>query len=41
MSLLTVLAAIRIIVYVIGQQLVGSALSGKRVVVLPARQPAS
>jgi hypothetical protein len=36
MSLLTVLVAIGIIVYVIGQQLVGSALSGKRVVVLPA-----
>lgn len=36
MSPLTVLAAIGIIVYVIGQQLVGSALSGKRVVVLPA-----
>jgi len=36
MSLLTVLAAIGIIVYVIGQQLVGSALRGKRVVVLPA-----
>jgi hypothetical protein len=35
MSLLTVLAAIGIVVYVIGQQLVGSALSGKRVVVLP------
>ncbi|MGA2929202.1 MAG: hypothetical protein ABSG43_25070 [Solirubrobacteraceae bacterium] len=36
MSLLTVLAVIGIIVYVIGQQLVGSALSGKRLVVLPA-----
>jgi hypothetical protein len=36
MALLTVLAAIGIVVYVIGQQLVGSALSGKRVVVLPA-----
>jgi hypothetical protein len=36
MSLLTVLAAIGIIVYIIGQQLVGSALSGKRVVLLPA-----
>ena len=35
MSLLTVLAAIGIIVYVIGQQLVGSPLQGKRVVVLP------
>jgi hypothetical protein len=36
MSPLTVLVAIGIIVYVIGQQLVGGALSGKRVVVLPA-----
>jgi hypothetical protein len=36
MSPLTVLVAVGIIVYVIGQQLVGSALSGKRVVVLPA-----
>lgn len=36
MSLLTVLVAVGIIVYVIGQQLAGSALSGKRVVVLPA-----
>jgi hypothetical protein len=36
MSPLTVLLAIGIIVYVIGQQLVGSALSGKRTVVLPA-----
>jgi hypothetical protein len=36
MSLLTVLAAIGIIVFVIGQQLVGSALRGKRVIVLPA-----
>lgn len=36
MSVLTVLVAIGIIVYVIGQQLVGSALRGKRVVVLPA-----
>jgi hypothetical protein len=35
MSPLTVLVAIGIIVYVIGQQLVGGALSGKRVVVLP------
>ena len=36
MTPLTVLVAIGIIVYVIGQQLVGSALSGKRLVVLPA-----
>jgi hypothetical protein len=36
MSPLTVLVAIGIIVYVIGQQLVGGALSGKRFVVLPA-----
>jgi hypothetical protein len=36
MSLLTVALAIGIIVYVIGQQVVGTALSGKRVVVLPA-----
>lgn len=36
MSVLTVLVVIGIIVYVIGQQLVGSALSGKRLVVLPA-----
>lgn len=36
MSLLTVLVAIGVIVYVIGQQVAGSALSGKRVVVLPA-----
>ena len=36
MSLLTVLAVIGIIVYVVGQQLAGSALSGKRLVVLPA-----
>ena len=36
MSLLTVLAAIGIVVYVIGQQLAGTALSGKRLVVLPA-----
>jgi hypothetical protein len=35
MSVLTVLAVIGIIVYVVGQQLVGSALSGKRLVVLP------
>jgi hypothetical protein len=36
MSLLTVLAVIGIVVYVIGKQLVGSAVSGKRLVVLPA-----
>jgi hypothetical protein len=36
MSPLTVLVALAIIVYVIGQQLVGGALRGKRVVVLPA-----
>lgn len=36
MSPLTVLVAIGIIVYVIGQQVVGSALKGKRLVVLPA-----
>jgi hypothetical protein len=36
MSVVTVLAVIGIIVYVIGQQLVGGALSGKRLVVLPA-----
>ena len=36
MSALTVLAAIGIVVYVVGQQVVGSALRGKRVVVLPA-----
>jgi hypothetical protein len=36
MSLLTVLAAIGILVSVIGQQLVGGALRGKRLVVLPA-----
>jgi hypothetical protein len=36
MSLLTVLVAIAIIVWVIGQQLAGSALRGRRVVVLPA-----
>ncbi len=35
MSLLTVVAIIGIVVYVIGQQLVGSAVSGKRLVVLP------
>lgn len=36
MSLLTVVAALGIIVYVIGQQVVGSAVSGKRLIVLPA-----
>lgn len=36
MSVLTLLAAIAIIVFVAGQQLVGSTLRGKRVVVLPA-----
>jgi hypothetical protein len=36
MSLLTVALAIGIIVYVIGQQVVETALRGKRVVVLPA-----
>jgi hypothetical protein len=36
MSLLTVLAVIGIIVYVVGQQVVGSPVSGKRLVVLPA-----
>ncbi|HXN38765.1 MAG TPA: hypothetical protein VN892_12065 [Solirubrobacteraceae bacterium] len=36
MSFLTVLVAIGIIVYVIGQQLLGSSLRGKRLVVLPA-----
>ncbi len=36
MSLLTVLVVIGVVVYVIGQQLAGSALSGKRLVVLPA-----
>jgi hypothetical protein len=36
MSLLTVLVAIGIVVYLIGQQLAGSPLQGKRVVVLPA-----
>jgi hypothetical protein len=36
MSFLTVLVALAIIVFVIGQQLVGSALRGKRVVMLPA-----
>ena len=36
MSVLTVLAVIGIVVYVIGQQLAGSPLSGKRLIVLPA-----
>ncbi len=36
MSVLTVFAAIGIIVYVIGRQLIGSSVSGKRLVVLPA-----
>jgi len=36
MSPLTAFVAIGIIVYVVGQQLVGSALSGKRLLVLPA-----
>ena len=36
MSVLTVLAVIAIVVYVIGQQLAGSPLSGKRLIVLPA-----
>jgi hypothetical protein len=36
MSLLTMLAAIGILVFVIGQQLVGGALRGKRLIVLPA-----
>jgi hypothetical protein len=35
MSPLTVLVAIGIVVYVIGQQVVGSSISGKRLVVLP------
>ena len=35
MSPLTVLAAIGIVVFVIGQQVVGSSVSGKRLVVLP------
>ena len=35
MSPLTVLVAIGIVVYVIGQQVVGSSVSGKRLVVLP------
>ncbi|HTW43598.1 MAG TPA: hypothetical protein VMD79_14930 [Solirubrobacteraceae bacterium] len=36
MSLLTVLVVVGIIVFAIGQQVLGSALSGKRLVVLPA-----
>ena len=36
MSPLTVLAAIGVIVYVIGQQVIGSAVRGKRLIVLPA-----
>ncbi|HEX3617845.1 MAG TPA: hypothetical protein VHU61_14995 [Solirubrobacteraceae bacterium] len=36
MSVLTVLAAIGIIVYVTGRQVVGSSVTGKRLVVLPA-----
>jgi hypothetical protein len=36
MSLLTVLAVIGIVVYVVGQQFVGGALSGRRLIVLPA-----
>lgn len=36
MSPLTALVAIGIVVYVIGQQVVGSSISGKRLVVLPA-----
>jgi hypothetical protein len=36
MSLLTVLAAMGILVFVIGQQVVGSALRGKRLILLPA-----
>jgi hypothetical protein len=36
MSVLTVLAAIGIIIYVVGRQVVGSAVTGKRLVVLPA-----
>jgi len=36
MSILIVLAVIAIIVFVVGQQLVGGALRGKRTVVLPA-----
>jgi hypothetical protein len=36
MSLLTVVVAVALIVYLIGQQLAGTALRGKRVVALPA-----
>jgi hypothetical protein len=36
MSIITVLAAIGIIVFVIGQQIVGSGLTGRRVILLPA-----
>jgi hypothetical protein len=36
MSVLTVLAVIAIIVFVIGQQIVGTSLRGRRVIVLPA-----
>jgi hypothetical protein len=36
MSVLTVFAVIAIIVFVIGQQVVGSSLRGRRVIVLPA-----
>lgn len=35
MSLLTVLAAVGIIVYTVGRQVLGSAVTGKRLVVLP------
>jgi len=36
MSLLTVVVAVGVIVYLIGQQVAGMALRGKRVVMLPA-----
>lgn len=36
MSLLTVVVAVGLIVYLIGQQLAGTALRGKRVIMLPA-----
>jgi hypothetical protein len=36
MSVLTVLAAIGIIVYVVGRQVLGSSVTGRRLVVLPA-----
>lgn len=36
MSVLTVLLVVGVIVFVIGQQVIGAALSGRRVVVLPA-----